>query len=167
MLVSPVGSTCWMLCVSRVIFPCDSSIKDCLTFLRVSIVPPTVNRDRRLDQNVTSVCSLGFCFPLSLCFCLRCVLPVDPLARPEFLLLLLEQGERLLEDHTRLFLVLANIPCYLDDALCTFYDASLNPECKEPLSKDGPRADFTAGHSGPSAQPTISPLRGAHPRVHR
>ncbi len=51
---------------------------------------------------------------------------MDPLIRPEFLLLLLEQGDRSLEDHTRLFLLLANATSYPDNALCSFYDASLN-----------------------------------------
>ncbi len=40
---------------------------------------------------------------------------LDPLVRPEFLLLLLEQGDRSLEDHTRLFLLLANATSYPDD----------------------------------------------------
>ncbi len=69
---------------------------------------------------------------------------MDPLLRPEFLLLLLEQGERSLEGHTRLFLVLANLSSYPDDALCAFYDASLNIAYRAPSSEDGPRANFTA-----------------------
>ncbi len=67
---------------------------------------------------------------------------MDPLVRPEFLLLLLEQGDRSLEDHTRLFLLLANPTSYLDDALCAFYDASLNTACRALSSDDGPREDF-------------------------
>ncbi len=66
---------------------------------------------------------------------------MDPLLRPEFLLLLLEQGERSLEGHTRLFLVLSSYP---DDALCSFYDAGLNIAYRAPSSEDGPRANFAA-----------------------
>ncbi len=45
-----------------------------------------------------------FVYPVPFFF-LMC--PMDPLIRPEFLLLVLEQGDRSLEDHTRLFLLLA------------------------------------------------------------
>ncbi len=69
---------------------------------------------------------------------------MDPLLWPEFLLLLLEQGDRSLEDHTRLFLLLANATSYPDDALCAFYDASLNTACRALSSEDGPREDFAA-----------------------
>ncbi len=69
---------------------------------------------------------------------------MDPLIRPEFLLLLLEQGDRSLEDHTRLFLLLANATSYPDNALCSFYDASLNTASRALSSEDGPREDFVA-----------------------
>ncbi|XP_058614728.1 uncharacterized protein LOC131529176 [Onychostoma macrolepis] len=69
---------------------------------------------------------------------------MDPLLRPEYLLLLLEQGERSLEGHTKLFLVLASLTTYPDDALCAFYDASLNIAYRAPSSEDGLRANFTA-----------------------
>ncbi len=69
---------------------------------------------------------------------------MDPLVRPEFLLLLLEQGDRSLEDHTRLFLCEANTTSYPDDVLCSFYDASLNTATRALSSEDGPREDFTA-----------------------
>ncbi len=69
---------------------------------------------------------------------------MDPLARPEYLLLLLEQGERSLEGHTRLFLVLASLTSYPDNALCVFYDAILKTACRAPSSEDGPRANFAA-----------------------
>ncbi len=69
---------------------------------------------------------------------------MDPLLRPEFLLLLLEQGERSLEDHTRLSLALTELTSYPDDALCSFYDASLNTTCRALSSEDGPRAEFAA-----------------------
>ncbi len=51
---------------------------------------------------------------------------MDLLIRPKFLLLLLEQGERFIEDHIRLFLLLANATSYPDDALCAFCDGSMN-----------------------------------------
>ncbi len=69
---------------------------------------------------------------------------MDPLVRPEFLLLLLQQGDRSLEDHTRLFLCVANATSYPDDVLCTFYDASLNTASRALSSEDGPREDFAA-----------------------
>ncbi len=54
---------------------------------------------------------------------------MDPLLRPEYL---------------RLFLVLASLTTYPDDALCAIYDASLNIACRAPSSEDGPRANFAA-----------------------
>ncbi len=69
---------------------------------------------------------------------------MDPLLRPEFLLLLLEQEDRSLEDHTRLFRFLANTTSYPDDALCSLYDVSLNTACRALSSEDGPREDFAA-----------------------
>ncbi len=69
---------------------------------------------------------------------------MDPFFRPEFLLLLLEQGDKSLEDHTRLFLMLANATCYPDGTLCSFYNASLNTTCRALSSEDGPRGDFAA-----------------------
>ncbi len=70
--------------------------------------------------------------------------PFDPFSRPGYLLLLLVQGERSLEGHTRLFLEIAHLTSYSDDALCVFYDASLNPVCRAPSSEDGPLVDFAA-----------------------
>ncbi len=69
---------------------------------------------------------------------------MDAFTRPKYLLLLLEQGDRSLEDHTRLFLMLANTTSYLDDTLCSFYEASLNNTCRAPSSEDGLREDFAA-----------------------
>ncbi|XP_016305621.1 uncharacterized protein LOC107660737 [Sinocyclocheilus anshuiensis] len=60
-----------------------------------------------------------------------------PLLRPEYLFLLLEQGERSLEGHTRLFLLLTNLSSYLDDA-------SLNSAYRALSSEEGPRANFAA-----------------------
>ncbi len=74
------------------------------------------------------------CFLFPLC-------SMDPLSHPEYLLL--EQGERLLEGHTRLFLVLAALTSYPDDGLYAFYDASLKISCRALSSEDGPRANFT------------------------
>ncbi len=69
---------------------------------------------------------------------------MDPLLCPEFLLLLLEQGERSLEDHTRLFLLFAHTTSYPDDVLCAFYNASLNTASRALSSEDGPREDFAS-----------------------
>ncbi|KAL1274179.1 hypothetical protein QQF64_026993 [Cirrhinus molitorella] len=69
---------------------------------------------------------------------------MNPLCRPEFLLLLLKQGKSSLEDHTRQFISIANFASYPDDVLCSFYDASLNTACRALSSEDGPRADFAA-----------------------
>ncbi|KAL0179982.1 hypothetical protein M9458_025424, partial [Cirrhinus mrigala] len=41
-----------------------------------------------------------------------------------------------------LFLEIVNITSYPDDALCSFYDASLNAACKLLSSEDGPQEDF-------------------------
>ncbi len=93
---------------------------------------------------------------------------MDPLLHPEYhLLLLLKQGERSLKGHTRLFLVLASLTTYPDDALCAFYDASLNIECRAPSSEDGPRANFAAFVEWTLARQRIpfqpSVLRGISP----
>lgn len=53
--------------------------------------------------------------------------------RPEFLLLLLEQGELTLEDQTRLFLEISNLTSYQDDVLCAFYIVSINIVCRATL----------------------------------
>ncbi len=105
-----------------------------------------------------------FLFPL-------CV-HMDPLLRPEFLLLLLEQGERSLEDHTGLFLMLANTTSYPDDVrrwssrgfrrLCGVDSGEkwIAPHCL-------PWGWSRQIHSRPRAQPTISPRCGAPARAHR
>ncbi len=51
---------------------------------------------------------------------------------------------RSLEDHTRLFLCVANTTSYPDDTLCSFYDASLNAASRALSSEDGPRENFAA-----------------------
>ncbi len=94
-------------------------------------------------QTVISESTLRFVFHffLSVFLFLLCF-PIDPLLRPEYLLLLLEQGERSLEGHTRLFLVLASLTTYPDNALCVLYNASLNSLNRTPSSEDGPQANF-------------------------
>ncbi len=105
-----------------------------------------VKCDRRTNlKTVTSVHSLRFCFRVS---------PMDPLVRPEFLLL----QDRSLEEHTRLFLFVANTTSYQDNACCAFNDSSLNTACRALLSEVGPREDFAAFVEWTSAQPTFSPL---------
>ncbi|KAI2644981.1 Titin [Labeo rohita] len=58
---------------------------------------------------------------------------------PAVLLLLLEQGNRSLEDHTRDFVYLAPLTHYPDSCLCTFYRAGLNIATKAQLSGEHPR----------------------------
>ncbi|XP_050960624.1 proline-rich protein 12 [Labeo rohita] len=58
---------------------------------------------------------------------------------PAVLLLLLEQRNRSLVDHTRDFVYLAPLTHYPDSCLCTFYRAGLNIATKAQLSGDGPR----------------------------
>ncbi len=95
-------------------------------------------------ETVTSAFSLRFVYRFYSVFLFPLCVHMDPLLRPEFLLLLLEQGERSLEDHTGLFLMLANTTSYPDDALRSFYDASLNTASRALSSEDGPREDFAA-----------------------
>lgn len=63
---------------------------------------------------------------------------------PAVLLLLLEQGEKTLEDHTRLFVEIYNFTRYPDDCLSLFYHASLNFLSRAKLFRDGPQEDFAA-----------------------
>ncbi|KAI2662363.1 Plasmalemma vesicle-associated protein [Labeo rohita] len=67
---------------------------------------------------------------------------MDVFFHPEYLLLLLEQMDRALEDHTGQFLLLANATSYLDNVLCAFYNTRLNTACRAPSSENGPRKDF-------------------------
>ncbi|KAI2644845.1 Accumulation-associated protein [Labeo rohita] len=66
------------------------------------------------------------------------------LLRPEYILLRLKQGDLPLEGYTIMFQLVAHTTSYPDDALCAFYNASLNTSCRAPSSEDGPRADFAA-----------------------
>ncbi len=63
---------------------------------------------------------------------------------PAVLVLLLEQGDRSLEDHTEDFVFLANYTHYPDNCLSTFYRAGLNTTTREQLSGDGPRESLAA-----------------------
>ncbi|KAL0183017.1 hypothetical protein M9458_022392 [Cirrhinus mrigala] len=58
---------------------------------------------------------------------------------PAVQIILLEQGNRSLEDHTRDFVHLVPLMHYPDSCLCTFYRAGLNTTIKAQLSGDGPR----------------------------
>ncbi|KAL0166035.1 hypothetical protein M9458_037879, partial [Cirrhinus mrigala] len=58
---------------------------------------------------------------------------------PAVQVILLEQGNRSLEDHTRDFVHLVPLTHYPDSCLCTFYRAGLNTTIKAQLSGDGPR----------------------------
>ncbi|KAL0190472.1 hypothetical protein M9458_013170, partial [Cirrhinus mrigala] len=58
---------------------------------------------------------------------------------PTVLLILLKQGERSLEDHTRDYIFLAEHSHFPDSSLCTFYRAGLNTTTKGLLSGEGPR----------------------------
>ncbi|KAL0171352.1 hypothetical protein M9458_031663, partial [Cirrhinus mrigala] len=58
---------------------------------------------------------------------------------PTVLLILLKQGERSLEDHTRDYIFLAEHSHFPDSSLCTFYRAGLNTTAKGLLSGEGPR----------------------------
>ncbi len=63
---------------------------------------------------------------------------------PAVLVLLLEQGDRSLEDHTEDFVFLANYTHYPDNCLCSYYLAGLNTSTRAQLSGDGPRESLTA-----------------------
>ncbi|KAL0161344.1 hypothetical protein M9458_045069, partial [Cirrhinus mrigala] len=54
--------------------------------------------------------------------------------RPEFILLQLKQGDLPLEGFTIMFQLVAHTTSYPDDALCAFYDASLNATALERIS---------------------------------
>ncbi len=63
---------------------------------------------------------------------------------PAVLILLLEQGERSLEDHTTDFVFLSNYTHYPDSCLCSFYLTGLNTSTRAQLSGDGPRESLAA-----------------------
>ncbi|KAL0150955.1 hypothetical protein M9458_053742 [Cirrhinus mrigala] len=90
---------------------------------------------------------------------------------PAVLLLLLEQGNRSLVDHTRDFVYLAPLTHYPDSCLCTFYRAGLNIATKAQLSGDGPResiADYiewvlVSYRSSLTAEDDTSPTQDPEP----
>ncbi|KAL0168431.1 hypothetical protein M9458_036653, partial [Cirrhinus mrigala] len=70
---------------------------------------------------------------------------MDAFTHPEYLLLLLEQGDRSLKGHRFPgFLEITSFTNYLDDTLCSFHNASFNTACRALSSEDGPREDFAA-----------------------
>ncbi len=132
------------------------------------------HRDRRTNPNNSYLyVHPPFCFPyfpsvffFPLCF------PIDPLLRPEFLLLLLEQEDRSLEDHTRLFQFLANTTSYPDDVRRWSSRGfrrlrGVDSGEKRIAPHSFPRGWSRQIHSRPRAQPTISPRYGASARAHR
>lgn len=60
------------------------------------------------------------------------------------LVLLLEQGDRCLEDHTRDFVDISNFTHYLESSLCSFYIAGLNNTARAKLPGEGSRGSFAA-----------------------
>ncbi len=61
---------------------------------------------------------------------------------PAVQLLLLEQGDHSLEDHTRDFLDPACFTYYPDHSLCIFYETGLSEQLKACLPINGPRGSF-------------------------
>lgn len=119
-----------VLCYACSCLPCVPSvgrIKDCV-YLKLSH-DSSLCAAAKPWQNTRPTYSIFACFLSNFfpCFFSRSF-PMDPLARPEYLLLL-KQGERSLEDHTRLFLALADLTSYLR----LFFDASLNLACRAPV----------------------------------
>ncbi|KAL0188182.1 hypothetical protein M9458_015281, partial [Cirrhinus mrigala] len=80
---------------------------------------------------------------------------------------MLEQRSLSLEDHTRLFVEIANFTQYPDYCLCTFYKTSLNDECRVRLSGDGPQGNFTAYTEWAlvscNSSMTVDIIDGTHP----
>ncbi|KAL0157445.1 hypothetical protein M9458_048691 [Cirrhinus mrigala] len=88
---------------------------------------------------------------------------------PAILVLLLEQGDRSLEDHTTDFVFLANLTHYLDSCLCSFYQAGLNTATQEQLlaafiewvlvsCKSHIAVDITDDDNSPTRDPVPSPI---------
>ncbi len=91
------------------------------------------------------------CFLFPLC-------PMDPFVRPEFLLLLLlEQGDRSLEDHTRLFLLLANATSYPDVALCTSGTAGQGGDSRSSSARSSKVHSSAAPRKCPPSHPLLPP----------
>ncbi|KAI2657387.1 Opioid growth factor receptor [Labeo rohita] len=75
---------------------------------------------------------------------------------PAVLLLLLEQGNRSLVDHTRDFIHLVPLMHYPDSSLCTFYRAGLNIATKAQLSGEGLRESYERDDTSPTQDPEPS-----------
>lgn len=115
----------------------------CLHFVPVLDYLCVLLINRLLIVHLVSLIFLTF-----LCVFFSVVPLMDAFTHPEYLLLLLEQGERSLEDHARLFLLLANTTGYPDEALCSFYDASLIPASRVPSPKDASSSCLLGVDSG-------------------
>ncbi|KAI2644822.1 Threonylcarbamoyl-AMP synthase [Labeo rohita] len=92
---------------------------------------------------------------------------------PAVLLLLLEQGNRSLEDHTRDFVYLTPLTHYPDSCLCTFYRAGLNTTTKAQLPGEGPRESIAnyiewvlvSSRSSLAAEDDTSPTQDPEPSL--
>ncbi len=122
----------------------------------------------RTKQNKLSGVFPSFCFPFLSFFIMN---------DPAVLILLLEQGDRSLEDHTNDFVFLANLTHYPDNCLCSFYYAGPHhtravvrgwSSRASPSSSRGrwcPASHIwpwtSQPHSGPRAQSSTTPQCGA------
>ncbi|KAL0161830.1 hypothetical protein M9458_041226, partial [Cirrhinus mrigala] len=97
------------------------------------------------------------------------------MGHPAVRILLLEQGNRSLEDHTKDFVFLAPMTHYPDSSLCSFYRTGLNPTTRVQLSRDGPRESLAAyiewvlvssRSLRTMEDDTSPPTRGARARAH-
>lgn len=77
---------------------------------------------------------------------------------PAVCLLLFEQGNRSLKDHTRDLLDLACLTHYLDHLFCIFFNTSLNKWSMARLPVEGLKGSFTK-----YVQFTLAPLRTQSP----
>ncbi len=124
----------------------------------------------RTKQNKLSGVFPSFCFPFLSFF-------IFIMNDPAVLILLLEQGDRSLEDHTNDFVFLANLTHYPDNCLCSFYYAGPHhtravvrgwSSRASPSSKRGrwcPASHIwpwtSQPRSGPRAQSSTTPRYGA------
>ncbi|KAI2665424.1 Eukaryotic peptide chain release factor GTP-binding subunit [Labeo rohita] len=83
---------------------------------------------------------------------------------PTVLLIILKQGERSLEDHTRDYIFLAEHSHFPDSSLCTFYRAGLNTTTKGLLSGGGSSREPAGLHRvGAGVLRTSAPLQTQNP----
>ncbi len=80
---------------------------------------------------------------------------------PAVLVLLQEQGDRSLKDHTKDFVFLANLTHYPDSCLCSFYQAGLNTATRAGTPPRSPRSEhlLCLGPLDPRCCPGSSALR--------